>query len=115
MAKAFDSVGLTSLRRALQRIKVLTQTIDFVTELFEQRQIRIITAYGLTDVITGQDGIDQGETISPLLWRIFYDPLLCQIQKGHRDYIMTSRITNYDIDQFNSFRTFTSAFADNTL
>src|SRR5207237_4516094 len=86
MAKSFDSVGLTSLRRALQRIKVPTQTIDFVIELFEQRQIRIITAYGLTDVITGHDGIDQGETISPLLWRIFYDPLLCQIQKGHRDY-----------------------------
>ena len=35
MAKVFDSVGLTPLRRALQRIKVPTQTIDFVTELFE--------------------------------------------------------------------------------
>ena len=94
MAKAFDSVGLISLRRALQQIKVPIQTIDFVTKLFEQRQIRIITAYGLTDVITGHDGIDQGETISPLLWHIFYDPLLCQIQKGHRDYIMAPKLSS---------------------
>src|SRR6185369_5203656 len=26
-----------------------------------------------------QDGLDQGETHSPILWRIFYDPLLCAI------------------------------------
>src|SRR5947207_14354814 len=80
MAKAFDSVGLTPLRRALQRIQVPLQAINFIIELFKQKQIRIITAYGMTDIITGKDGIDQDETISPLLWRIFYDPLLCRIQ-----------------------------------
>ena len=26
-------------------------------------------------------GIDQGEVISPLLWCIYYDPLLCEIEK----------------------------------
>ncbi|GBC25678.2 zinc finger BED domain-containing protein RICESLEEPER 2-like [Rhizophagus irregularis DAOM 181602=DAOM 197198] len=43
--------------------------------------IRIITAYGLTDAFTARDGIDQGEVISPLIWRIFYDPLLHRIQE----------------------------------
>src|SRR5437667_10725124 len=92
MAKAFDSVGLTPLRRALLRIKVPAHTINFIIDLFEQHQIRIITAFGLTEFFTGHDGIDQGETISPLLCRIFYDPLLCQIQRRMRDYIMTSNL-----------------------
>ena len=39
MAKAFDSVGLTPLRKALLRIKVPTRTINLIIDLFEQRQI----------------------------------------------------------------------------
>ena len=35
MAKAFDSVGLTPLRWALLRIKVLTHTTNFIIDLFE--------------------------------------------------------------------------------
>src|SRR5204862_7965260 len=80
MAKAYDSIGLTPLRYALKRIKIPTNVIDFIISLFFNRQIRIITSFGLSQPFTGRDGIDQGETISPLLWRIFYDPLLCRIQ-----------------------------------
>ncbi|GBC23530.2 RNA-directed DNA polymerase from mobile element jockey-like [Rhizophagus irregularis DAOM 181602=DAOM 197198] len=53
MKKAFDSVG----------------------------SLRVATAYGLSDGFTGYDGIDQGDALSPLLWRIFYDPLLVRIQQ----------------------------------
>src|SRR3954470_5870485 len=42
--------------------------------------MNVITAYGLSLTITGQDGIDQGDGISSLLWRIFYDPLLVALQ-----------------------------------
>ena len=28
------------------------------------------------------DGIEQGEVLSPLLWRIFYDPLLVRVQEA---------------------------------
>lgn len=33
----------------------------------------------LTDKYHVKDGIDQGEVWSPLLWRIFYDPLLTKL------------------------------------
>ncbi len=36
----------------------------------------------LSPQFTAEDGIDQGDTISPLLWRIFYDPLLSALQKN---------------------------------
>ena len=42
--------------------------------------MQVITAFGLSQPLIAQDGIDQGEVISPLLWRIFYDPLLARIQ-----------------------------------
>src|ERR1043165_5423884 len=79
--KAFDSVPLESLELALQRVKVPKRTIEYILNLFHKRQLRIITAYGLTEEITAGDGIDQGEVISPLIWRLFYDPLLERVQE----------------------------------
>jgi hypothetical protein len=68
------------LERALNRIKIPKKAIKLIIHLFKEREIKIITESGLTDPIKTGDGINQGETISPLLWRIFYDPLLCKIQ-----------------------------------
>ena len=84
MKKAFDSVSLESLELALQRVKIPKKTIEYILNLFHKRQLRIITAYGLTEEIVAGDGIDQGEVISPLIWRIFYDPLLEKIQEEER-------------------------------
>src|SRR5438552_18699660 len=80
MAKAFNTVNLKMLKRALHRIKISNKIIKLIIYLFKDRKFRIITENGLTDTVKARDGIDQGETISPLLWRIFYDPLLCKIQ-----------------------------------
>ena len=69
------------LELALQRIKVPERTIGFIINLFKSRKFRVITGVGLSEAITVEDGIDQGEVISPLAWRIFYDPLLVRVQK----------------------------------
>ena len=80
MKKAFDSVSLDMLDKALNRIKLPNNTRKFLLSLFHARKIKVITNYGLTQEFTAEDGLDQGEVVSPLLWRIFYDPLLCEIQ-----------------------------------
>ncbi|CAB4403292.1 unnamed protein product [Rhizophagus irregularis] len=67
MAKAFDSVGMIPLQKALERIKLLHTIINFIINIYRNRQMKIITAYGLTDTFTAHDGIDQGEVISPLV------------------------------------------------
>ena len=82
MKKAFDSVSLESLKLALQRIKIPVLDQSFIIDLFDKRQTRIITALGLTEVITAGDRIEQEEVISPLIWRIFYDPLLTKVKKN---------------------------------
>ncbi|KAG9303014.1 hypothetical protein G9A89_006231 [Geosiphon pyriformis] len=47
--------------------------------IYGNRINRIITDYGLTEGYCVHDGLDQGEVFSPLLWKIFYDPLLCEL------------------------------------
>ena len=80
MAKAFDSVSLDALEIALLRIKVPSRMVEFIKYIYDKRKIRVITAYGLSSPFIASDGIDQGETISPLMWRVFYDPLLNLVQ-----------------------------------
>src|SRR6266536_576585 len=81
MAKAFDSVGMLPLEKALNRIKIPVNIKDFILDIYKNRSIKIITSYGLTEAFVAGDGIDQGEAISPLIWRIFYNPLLHRIQE----------------------------------
>jgi hypothetical protein len=67
MRKAFDSVSLVALEKAMKRIKLPEKLMEFLLNLFRDRRIRIITSFGLTEVIVAKDGIDQGEVVSPLL------------------------------------------------
>ena len=80
MQKAFDSVSMVSLELALRRIRLPENICRYIVNMYKHRQFEIITAYGNTDQIKAGDGIDQGEVLSPLVWRIFYDPLLCEVQ-----------------------------------
>src|SRR2546429_9756829 len=118
MSKAFDSVGMVPLTFALKRIKLPQLAIDFFINLFKDHKMRIITSFGLSDEFTAKDGIDQGEVCSPLIWRIFYDPLLCRIQQDTSLGYTTS--VNWPDTEPNKIRVISSrivrlAFADDTL
>ncbi|GET62748.1 reverse transcriptase family protein [Rhizophagus irregularis DAOM 181602=DAOM 197198] len=77
ISKAFDSVDLTMLRFALERIRLPASAV----------KVRI--------------GIDQGEVISPLLWVIYIDPLLTVLKQEMMDPYVLS--TPSLIDSSNSF------------
>src|SRR5437588_852673 len=59
MKKAFNSVSLESLKLVLQRIRILVIEQDFILDLFNKRQTRIIIALGLIELIIAGDGIEQ--------------------------------------------------------
>src|SRR5437868_7456118 len=81
MKKAFDSVSLKMMEKALKRIKIPDMITKFLINLYNKRKIKVITEYGLTKEFEAGDGLDQGEVISLLMWRIFYNPLLCTVCK----------------------------------
>src|SRR6266498_5239184 len=63
----------------MMRIKLLPFCIDFILDFFIQQKNAIFTADSITDYYNVKIGIDQGKIISPLLWCIYFDPLLCKI------------------------------------
>ena len=66
---------------------------------------QVITNLGLTPSYPVHNGIDQGETITPLLWRIYYDPLISYIHAQVPGYtLQSSWTTNLKLQTFNSLQ-----------
>ncbi|KAG9294961.1 hypothetical protein G9A89_017755 [Geosiphon pyriformis] len=81
MWKAYDSVGWFHLRSSLRHIKMCNRFIKFFENIHLNRTNRVMTDFGLSDSYKMLDGLDQGKVFFPFLWKIFYDPLLCEIKK----------------------------------
>ena len=67
MAKAFNSIGMKPLQYTFERLKISRNIIGFILNFFKDRQISIITHYGLTDFFIAKAGIDQSKVILPLI------------------------------------------------
>ncbi|CAB4433890.1 unnamed protein product [Rhizophagus irregularis] len=62
-----------------------TQTVmDYVSGYSKGRKAQILTSFGLTPSF---EAVDQGDSLSLVLWRIYYDPLLNAITKRPRQII----------------------------
>ena len=57
-AKAFDTVNLEMLSKAMKRIKIPDKAIRLIIDLFKDRELRVILNNGLSDPITAGDGLD---------------------------------------------------------
>src|SRR5260364_329095 len=117
MKKAFNSVSLLILEKALQRIKMTQILIIFIINLYKSRYMRVITSYGLMKEFIAEDRIDQGEVISPLVWHIFYDPLLERVQRD-KDLGFIVKVSNLNangiVESSSSIRQEVLAYADDT-
>ena len=94
MKKAYNSVGWQGLSKVLTRIKMNSTYVNILKNLHQTRQSLIIMAHGLTHAYTIQDGLNQGETHTLILWQIFYDPLLVAMDrvKQSTSYVITRPI-----------------------
>ena len=64
--------------------------INILTDLLTDHHNRVITNLGLTNSYIVKNGIDQGETIIPLFWRIYYDLLISKIANHFHGYILNT-------------------------
>src|SRR3990170_8619663 len=97
------------LRLAMRCLKIPSNFINFTLDLFTDRYNSVITAFGPSTFYKSEVGIDQGETLSSLLWVIYLDPLLSVINKeASSPYVLdhNSNINNSNISQL--------AFMDDT-
>src|SRR5215210_7628215 len=91
MSKAYDSININMLTKAMARISIPSQIKNILLALNQERNNQVITAHGLTEPVSVLGGINQGDTISLLLWRIYYDPLLTKIAKKQKGYTITNK------------------------
>jgi hypothetical protein len=56
--KAYDSVSLESLQLALRRLDASEKFIKWIIDLFKDRQMNVLTAFGPSPTLIGGDGID---------------------------------------------------------
>lgn len=98
--KAYNKIPKEAMIESLKRIRVPNTFIGWIRALLTQRKLYIETPYGQTETFKSTRGLPQGGTISPILWSIFYNPLLIQLDQETRGY----KIKNESITA--------SAFAD---
>ena len=67
----------------MERINIPGKIIDLFQFIHKKWKSFGFTAHGFTEIFEIGDGIDQGKIYAPLLWRIFYDPLLIAISKTY--------------------------------
>ena len=62
--KAFDTVDIRRLQLALKRIKIPKKLEVFLVNMFTNREVKVITKFGLSEGFCPECGIDQEEVIS---------------------------------------------------
>src|ERR1041385_7064292 len=120
LSKCYDRVDTRILRHAMTRLKIPIGFINLTLDLFNNRKNYVLTDVGKTKDYEVLVGIDQGEVISPLLWCIYYDPLLTRIQADRSLGYSISHTYSDDIHAPNNTTTDTTsipalAYMDDTL
>ena len=88
MSKDFDKININRLQEICKKIVIPEKGINFITELHTSRLAKIITSHGLTAPVNINSGIEQGETYSPLLWKIYYNPILTFISQKYQNQLL---------------------------
>ena len=80
--KAYDSVPYDAVEKSLKRLQIPEELVQLIMTIMKDRKLTISTPYGATEEFIPQKGLPQGDALSPILWAIFYDPLLCHLQEN---------------------------------
>ena len=67
MNKVYDSVNISLLQKLFERIQFLPQLTQIILNLLSNYSNKVITNFGLIQLYSVRNRIDQGETIIPLL------------------------------------------------
>ncbi|KAG9306084.1 hypothetical protein G9A89_015988 [Geosiphon pyriformis] len=105
MCKAYDLVG------CLYHIKMCECFIQFFGNIHENWINRVMTNFGFSEDYKVHDRLDQEEVFFLLLWRIFYDPLLCE-RINSRFMAKSGRI---ETNRRKTFFLAAGAFVNNTI
>ena len=81
LAKAFDTVSHSSIKKGLKRKGIPSQAQDTIMEMYKNATTRISVGGRTTRSIQINAGVKQGCSLSPLLFNLIVDELLEEVLK----------------------------------
>jgi len=94
--KAYDNVSAEEVAQTMEAFGYNTNITKAIRALGKGIRSRVITAHGITEPFEVKSGLRQGCPISPLLFIIFLEPLIFQINESNNGYRikMDAKISN---------------------
>ena len=84
LAKAFDTISHDLFAKGLERLGVPSQFIRVVEDLYDGATTSFATVNGETRHIRINQGVKQGDPLSPILFNVCLDPLFCSLERDGR-------------------------------
>jgi ribonuclease HI len=82
-AKAYDSVEHIMLERAMTYYNIPQDIIDKIMNIYEDNEATLFSPHGRTKKkIPIQNGVKQGDSLSPLLFILFINPMLTKLRES---------------------------------
>ena len=78
---AYDKVPHEAIHDGLRRLHAPEKLISILKSMNKSRSLQIDTPFGLSEAFFPILGLAQGSILAPLLWNIFYEPLMLLLQK----------------------------------
>jgi hypothetical protein len=76
MSQAFDTVNHKRLWVKLQNMGVSSKIIKTLNSIYSTAKARVRTNYDISEVFPIEKGVLQGETVSPVLWNLYIEDLI---------------------------------------
>jgi exonuclease III/ribonuclease HI len=86
MTQAFDKISHDKLLVVLYDLGMPTDAIEVVKNLYTGAKTKVQTVYGATEALEVNRGTLQGDSLSPLLFVLYIEPLLRWLQAGDKGY-----------------------------
>jgi len=82
LSQAFDTVEHKRLWTKLSKLGLSSKTIRILKSIYIKASARIRTNYGMSDSFPIEKGVLQGETVSPILWNLYLEDLIHELNKS---------------------------------
>jgi exonuclease III len=76
LVKAYDSVEHWAIEQALEHYGLDPMFVELIKNVYSEGKADIVTDFGVTEQFQMNSGVRQGDSISPILFIIFLNPLL---------------------------------------
>lgn len=86
IAKAYDSVPHWALQQTLENYGMTKADVNIIMNMVTGNKTKLNTAYGLTYSMEIDEGVRQGDGISPTLYALFLNPLIEWLDQSTEGY-----------------------------